>query len=344
MLKQFFNPKKDIIYNPFDARSADWCHTYEVPVRPETLAEALIPPPLPTDSNPFFQTAAGVAVGEILRLARSNKQVYSILTKPHDEIRVLLEGTLASSYLTDSKLAGSVFSTANNYCKFYRYMQEPRNEKISFYNWAYQDDPRWIFVTLKENDAPVLKPLHSMLFELMLKGLLSNQNRQLKTAIVIDELGALNRLDSLGRLLSESRKFLGCPFLGTQTQAQITKIYGKEETSILLQGTLSKLVLRCSDPETSETMAKIIGKHEKLIYKTNVSNTAPNLKSLGSKTKTTVQDYQESYAIMPSEIQNLPDMSGYFKTGGLCSAVEIQYFPFKDKHQSFVEIKDIERD
>ena len=342
MLKQFYDPDKDIVYNPFDARSIDWCHTYEDPVRPETMAEALIPPPLPTDSNPFFQTAAGVVVGEIFRLTRTNEQVYSVLTKPDEEIKTLLEGTLASRYLADTKLASSVVSTANNYCKFYRYVQKPLTEKISFYNWAYFDDPRWIFVTLKENDAPVLKPLHSMLFELMLKGLLSNQHRQLKTAIIIDELGALNRLDSLGRLLSESRKFLGCPFLGTQTQAQITKIYGKEETSILLQGTLTKLMLRCSDPETSETMAKLIGKHEKIRYKTNISTTAPNLKSLGSKTKTTIQDYQETYAIMPSEFQNLDDLSGYLKTGGLSSAVQIQYVPFCDKHESFVERNDLD--
>jgi hypothetical protein len=341
MLKQFFEPGKDIIYNPFDARSVDWCHTYEAPVRPETMAEALIPPPLSTDSNPFFQTAAGVVVGEIFRITRTNEQVYSVLTKPDDEIKTLLEGTLASRYLTDTKLASSVVSTANNYCKFYRYVQKPQNNQISFYNWAYKDDPRWIFVTLKENDAPVLKPLHSMLFELMLKGLLSNQNRKLKTAIIIDELGALNRLDSLGRLLSESRKFLGCPFLGTQTQAQITKIYGKEETSILLQGTLTKLMLRCSDPETSETMAKLIGKHEKVRYKTNTSKTAPNFKSPGSQTRTTIQDYQETYAILPSEFQNLPDLMGYFKSGDLSSTVQIQYVPFKDKHESFASRDDV---
>ena len=35
----------------------------------------------------------------------------------------------------------------------------------------------------------------------MLKGLLSNQNRTIKTAIIIDELGALNQLPSLHRYL-----------------------------------------------------------------------------------------------------------------------------------------------
>ena len=133
-----------------------------------------------------------------------------------------------------------------------------------------------------------------MLFELMLKGLLSNQNRKIKTAIIIDELGALNKLDSLKRLLNESRKFLGCPFLGTQTHAQIAEIYGDKETSILLQGTLVKLMLRCSDPETADKMAVLIGKREVLRYKTNQSKTAATFKSPASKTKTIVEDYSHS--------------------------------------------------
>jgi hypothetical protein len=339
MLKQFYDPNKDLIYNPFDARSVDWCHTYEVGVRAETIAEALIPPPLAGAPNPFFQTAAGVVVGEIFRKAKSNQQVYQMLTKSDEEVKSDLEGTIASRYLADVKLASSVVSTANNYCKFYRYVSKPKNDKISFYNWAFSDDPRWIFVTLKENDAPVLKPLHSMLFELMLKGLLSNQHRKLKTAIIIDELGALNRLDSLGRLLSESRKFKGCPFLGTQTQAQITKIYGKEETSILLQGTLIKLMLRCSDPETADTMAKLIGKREILRYKINESKTAATFKSPASKTKSTVQDYNESFAVLPSEIQNLVDFEGYLKVGGLASQVLVKYQYFPDIHQDFVDVE-----
>lgn len=344
MLKQFYDPSKDVIYNPFDGRSADWCHTYEKPVRPETMAEALVPPPLPGAPNPFFQDAAGVVVGEIFRIAKTNQQVYQMLTKSDEEVKSDLEGTIASRYLADVKLASSVVSTANNYCKFYRYVIKPKNNKISFYNWALNDDPRWIFVTLKENDAPVLKPLHSMLFELMLKGLLSNQHRKLKTAILIDELGALNRLNSLGRLLSESRKFKGCPFLGTQTQAQITKIYGREETSILLQGTLIKLMLRCSDPETADTMAKLIGKREILRYKTNESKTAATFRSPASKTKSTVEDYNESFAVLPSEIQNRKDLEGYLKVGELASTVRVKYQPFPDIHQDFVDIKESESD
>lgn len=42
MLEKFYDPTKDIIFNPFDARSVAWSHAGEA-ARPETMAAALIP-------------------------------------------------------------------------------------------------------------------------------------------------------------------------------------------------------------------------------------------------------------------------------------------------------------
>ena len=342
MLNHFYNPEKDIIYNPFDARSIDWCHTYEKGVNPETIAKSLIPPDLTNQQNNYFQTAAAAIVGEIYRKAKNNEQVYQMLLKPDEEIISLLKDTIAYRYVSHPKAAGNNISTANNYCQFYKYIHQPKQDKISFFNWALNDDPRWIFITLRENEAAVLKPLHTLVFELILKGLISNQKRNLKTAIVIDELGALNKLSSLRRLLSEGRKFKGCPILGTQTQAQMTQIYGKEETSILLQGALTKLILRCSDPDTADMMSRQIGECEVLRYKENESKTAATFKSPASKTKSTVQDYNKSAAVLPSEIQNQPNYHGYLKIGGLISDAVTSEGKYPDKHPNFIPIEDNE--
>ena len=42
MLEKFYDAKRDIIFNPFDARSVHWSHIHEA-ARPETMAAALIP-------------------------------------------------------------------------------------------------------------------------------------------------------------------------------------------------------------------------------------------------------------------------------------------------------------
>ncbi len=173
----------------------------------------------------------------------------------------------------------------------------------------------------------------------MLKGLLSNENRTIKTAIIIDELGALNQLPSLHRLLSESRKYLGCPILGTQTEAQITKAYGAEDTRIILQGTKTKLILNCTDPQTAETMAKIIGRQEFIHTSENYSRSHHSGRSGNGRTITRNEQLRESYAVMPDELANLPDLEGYLKIAEYCAPVRLKRRNFAVSTQRFISLQ-----
>ncbi len=325
MLGKFYDPKKDLIFNPFDARSCHWTHYHE-PARPETMAAGLIP--LQSNREPFFSIAGRAILAELFRQTKTNQELLELLQSDIATLSSFLSGTLAARYLGEEKVSTSVLSNVVNYCEFYSSLIEPQNQALSFYNWGASDSPRWIFITLRENDTELLKPLYSLIFELMLKGLLSNEERSRKTAVVIDELGALNHLPSLHRLLSESRKFLGCPILGTQTEAQITKIYGREDTRIILQGTKTKLILNCADPQTAETMAKIIGKQESVYLASNRSRS--HHKGGQNRTVSENEQLRESYAVLPAELQDLPDLKGYFKIAGLPAAavkVKVQQFP-----------------
>lgn len=233
---------------------------------------------------------------------------------------------MAARYTGEEKSAASVLSTVSNYCQFYQYLTDnrDRSQSISFYDWGRKDRPGWIFITLEENDAELLKPLHSLIFELMLKGLLSNKHRQMKTAIIIDELGALNKLPSLPRLMSESRKYGGCPLLGTQTQSQITQVYGKENTSTILQGTQTKLILRSVDHQTAESMADTIGKQEFIDITQNQSRSRRAGINGNSRTDSYNEQFREVYAVMPDEIKILPNLSGYLKIGRYCAPVKLK--------------------
>ncbi len=336
LLEKFYDPSQDLIFNPFDSRSCHWTHTNE-PTRSETIAAGLIPMGL--SKEPFFATAGRAVMSELFRKTQSNGELFELLQGRMETLSSFLSGTLAARYLEEPKAATSVLSTVANYCQFYSALIEPQGKTLSFYRWGESDSPRWIFVTLRENDAELLKPLYSLVFELMLKGLLSTEERNRKTAIVIDELGALNQLPSLHRLLSESRKFLGCPILGTQTEAQITKIYGQEDTRIILQGTKTKLILNCADPQTAETMAKIIGKQESFQVTSNRSRTTHR----GGQNRTVSENEQikESYAVLPAELQDLPDLKGYFKIAGLpAAAVRVKVKKFPQRIERFVRGQD----
>ena len=334
MLESFYDPKLDVIYNPFDVRSCNWSHIYE-PVRPETLAAGLIP--IPASGNQFFANGGRVIIAEIFRKTQNNAEVYELLRGDPQVLSSFLANTLAARYLEEDKARTSVLSTLNNYCQFYASLTECRNKGLSFYNWAESNSPRWIFITLKENDAELLKPLHSLIFELMLKGLLSNTKRTRKTAIIIDELGALNQLPSLDRLLSEGRKYNGCPFLGTQSDSQLIDIYGQFKTRTILQGLQSKVILRCIDKDTRNSMADEIGKQEVLL----VSNSHSKSHSRNRVNQNFGQNEQvkERYVVMPAQLK-LPDLKGYINFPDKDVAkIKIKHKTFPTRTQQFIELR-----
>lgn len=337
MLEKFYNPRKDFIFNPFDARSVGWSHVVEA-ARPETMAAALIP--TESTKEPFFSNAGRAVMAELFRSTKSNQELWELLKSDTQTLSSFISGTLAARYLGEERAATSVLSTASNYCQFYSCLTQPQNKAkaLSFYEWARSDSPRWIFVTLREDESELLRPLHSLIFELMLKGLLSNEHPVRKTAIIIDELGALNQLPSLHRLLNESRKFLGCPILGTHTEAQIIARYGLQQTRTILQGTKTKLILGCADPQTAETMAKIIGKQEYRYTAENYSRSHHTGKSGSGRTMTQNEQLREAYAVMPSELANLPDLRGYLKIERYCAPIKLKHQKFLNRARSFVSI------
>ena len=267
----------------------------------ETIAASLIP----NDSKDrFFSEAAKTLLADIYERCEDNTQIWEVISSySFEELRTFLKGGVSARYFESEKTGASVISTLVNSMRFYR--QLPVAAEFSFSEWGRCDDARWLFLPVFEDTAERYKALYSMAFELMLKGLLSNESRSLQTALVIDELGALNHLPSLARLLSESRKFGGTAILGTQTEAQIDKVYGEHDRRILLQGTATKLILNCRDEGTAERMANVIGKQERVEH-TRSKSIIPGIGGARES-----EQIRETHAVMPAELQALPSLEGY---------------------------------
>ena len=301
LLEEFFRPDEDLIFNPADVRSVSWSHKSEG-MRAETLAAALVPDD-PKDR--FFSEAAKSLLADLYERCADNAEIWEVITQfSMPDLAKFLSGGVSARYFKSENTGASVLSTMVNEMRFYRAL--PEVGAFSFSGWGREDDPRWLFLPIFEDEAERFRPLYTMAFEMMLKGLLSQEERQLKTALVIDELGALNQLRSLPRLLAEARKFGGTALLGTQTTAQIERVYGKENSRIVLQGTATKLILNCRDEQTSEQMAKIIGQQERVDILQGSSTTG-----LIGRSHSKSETIRETYAVLPSELQALPPLQGY---------------------------------
>ena len=326
LLEAFYDEGRDLLFNPKDARSLLWNHLSEgLGTRDDRGGT----PDDPKDR--FFSEAAKSLLSDLFERCQSNGEIWEVISRfSMKELQDFLAGGVSARYFGTENTGASVLSTLVNEMRFYRRLAD--GEGFSFSQWGRQDDPRWLFLPVFEDDSEQFKPLYTMAFELMLRGLLGHpdpESRTMKTAIVIDELGALNQLRSLVRILAEGRKFGATALLGTQTEAQIDRNYGEYERvvdriynrrspkaqidrnygeyerRVILQGTATKLILNCRDGQTASMMADLIGKQERVDIQRGIKEGIIPEYHGGSEV------IREVHLVMPAELQGLPNLEGY---------------------------------
>src|SRR5712672_4641627 len=136
---------------------------------------------------------------------------------------------------------------------------------------------------------------------------------------VVDELDALGPIDGLKDALARLRKFGGRCVLGFQSIAQVASTYGAGDAQTIIENCGNTLILRCSGSDhggTANFASRLIGQRE--VLRTNRSRGRDRQGLFAGRgqrlsTQTTVQQVTEA-AIMPSQLEQLPDLVGYFKT------------------------------
>jgi type IV secretory pathway TraG/TraD family ATPase VirD4 len=103
--------------------------------------------------------------------------------------------------------------------------------------------------------------------------------------------------------------------LGVQSIAQVRGIYGDAEAQTIVENCGNTLILRCSASErggTAEFASRLIGKRE--VIRQQISRTrASGWFSQAHSTQTRVAHHAVEDAVMASEIEQLPDLTGLLK-------------------------------
>jgi type IV secretory pathway TraG/TraD family ATPase VirD4 len=139
-----------------------------------------------------------------------------------------------------------------------------------------------------------------------------------KLWFVVDELDALGAIEGLKDALARLRKF-GCRcVLGFQSISQVSGIYGRGEAETIVENCGNSLILRCSGSEnggTSQFASRLIGERE--ISRRQISRGNDRENSLagrgGRRSRSVTEQQVTEMAVLPSEIEQLPDLCGYLK-------------------------------
>ena len=328
--RTFFDPDKDVLLNPLDARAPRWSPFYEARnVRDfDTMAAALIPQQKDT-VDPFWVTAARQlfshgAAGLWRKGERTNRALVDHLLKTDlTALASAMKGTAAQSIVDENnpKTALSVRAMLTANIGALEVLADS-GTPFSIRNWiGGESRSGFLFLTSRGDQHASLRGLISMWLEVAVNALLSlEQDDERRVWVVLDELPTLHQVPSLQPGLAESRQFGGCFVMGVQVASALRDLYGKNgaETMSGLCGT--RVVLAAPDSDTAQWSANSLGRSEVEELSEGVSYGADPYRD-----GVTLMPKRELHSlVLPSEIMRLPNLRGYLKPPGLLPVARIR--------------------
>ncbi len=331
----------DVILNPFDAGARKWdlfgevINDYDV----EQLARSLIPASGGEDrvwseyARTFFTAVTQQAIAAGIR---SDEALYQLLTAaPAEDLRILLAGTPAGPFLEpgNEKMFGSLRSVASSAVRALKYTTRQQAASFSVRQWVREGAVRReggpggvLFLPYRAGEIAALGSMISAWLRIGIFEAMDRNEGDQRLWFIIDELDALGEIDGLKDALARLRKFGGRCVLGFQSIAQVSGTYGRGTAETIIENCGNTLVLRCSASEhggTSEFASKLIGQRE--VVHTLLAKTRRPSQWMSSTT--TSQQVRIEPAVMASEIERLPDLSGFLKLASTPDWQAVQLTP-----------------
>ena len=320
--KAFFDPGRDVLLNPLDARAPRWSPFFEArsPRDFDMMAAALIPQQKDT-VDPFWVTAArqlfSNGAGVLWRKGETTNRalVEHLLKTDLSDLAKAMEDTVAQSIVDpqNPKTALSVRAMLTANIGAMEVLADS-GTPFSIREWVSgRYDSGFLFLTSRGDQHASLRGLISTWLEIAVNSMLSlEQDDGRRIWVILDELPTLHRVPSLQSGLAESRQFGGCFVLGVQVASALRDLYGKNgaETVSGLCGT--RVVFAAPDRDTAQWSAENLGRSEVEELSEGVSYGADPYRD-----GVTLMPRRELQSLaLPSEIMRLANLSGYLKLPG----------------------------
>jgi type IV secretory pathway TraG/TraD family ATPase VirD4 len=327
-LADYFVEGLDTVLNPFDERSPYWTPWQEVATGAdmEALALSFVPDVAEGGNARFWVESARTLLVALLERSpeRHPHEISRLLQGSLSELCETIRGTPASNAVSADapQQAQGVIATLGVAARALRALRPPEPGVPTFSAARWAREPRgWVFLCSTERARKATLPLASVWLDCLVRPLLDADLRDPKPIwVVADELQTLQRLATLPDLLTRGRKRGLRSVLGAQSMAQFQSLYGTDSKTLLSQP-MTKLVYRCSEPETAKWGSDLIGQAERITHRASMSVS-------GSDSVNLSDERHIDAIVLPSEIQRLPNLQAYFVHAGLVAQIAT---PFVDR-------------
>jgi Type IV secretion-system coupling protein DNA-binding domain len=340
-LSHFYDRDRgDVILNPFEPDAVKWNLLGEITTDHDVdqLARSLIPDGGGSDRiwSGYARTFFTAVVQQVVaaRIA-DDGEIYRLVTKASvQELKLLLAGTVAGPFLEDAndRMFGSTRAVTTSAVGALRYTTQQRAAPFSVRQWIRQGGLKQsgrggvLFIPYKAGEIAALRSTISAWMRIAIFEAMNRPEGDQRLWFVIDELDALGEIDGLKDALARLRKFGGRCVLGFQSISQVSSTYGKGAADTIVENCGNSLILRCSASEqggTSQFASRLIGQRE--VVHTSRSET----RRPGEWEPSTTTSEQRSIepAIMASEIERLPDLTGFLKLASIPDWMRVTLTP-----------------
>jgi type IV secretory pathway TraG/TraD family ATPase VirD4 len=331
----------DVVLNPFERSSVKWDlfaeiqNSYDV----EQLASSLIPAsedPSASEWRSYARTFLGAVVRRCLQRDRSDvADLWRLLTMaPIEELRPMVAGTPAQPFLDpdNARMFGSIRSVTGSAIAAFEHIQLQRASPFSVREWVRTRTDGLLFIPYRAGQIAALRSMIATWVRLAIFEAMSQpEDVDQHLWIVVDELDALGAIDGLKDALARLRKF-GCRcVLGFQSIAQVSSTYGSAAQTIV-ENCGNTLILRCSGSEnggTSQFASRLIGDRE--IVRRQLSRGSDRESAVSSRgarrSRSVTEQHAMEIAVMPSELEQLPDLCGYLKAASSPQWLKVAFQP-----------------
>jgi type IV secretory pathway TraG/TraD family ATPase VirD4 len=319
----------DVVLNPFERDSVKWDlfaeiqNSYDV----EQLASGLIPASDDPSASEWRGYARTFLTAVVRRChvcdRRDVANLWRLLTMASlDELRPILAGTPAQPFVDpdNARMFGSIRAVTGSAIAAFEYIQTQRAAPFSVRVWVRaQTLPGAVFIPYKAGQIAAMRSMIATWMRLAIFEAMSQaEGRDQRLWFVVDELDALGAIDGLKDALARLRKFGGRCVLGFQSIAQVSSVYGAHQAQTIVENCGNTLILRCSGSEnggTSQFASRLIGDREVLRRQLSRGSDRESALSArgGRRSRSISEQHVTEPAVMPSELEQLPDLCGYLK-------------------------------
>jgi type IV secretory pathway TraG/TraD family ATPase VirD4 len=331
----------DVVLNPFEADSVKWDlfaeirNSYDI----EQLASGLIPSSDDPSASEWRGYARTFLIAVVRRChargRRDMADLWRLLAMASiEELRPILAGSPAQPFLDpdNARMFGSIRAVTLSAIAAFAYIQFQRAAPFSVREWVRARAlPGVLFIPYRAGQIAALRSVIAAWMRLAIFEAMSQpEDHDQRLWFVVDELDALGAIDGLKDALARLRKFGARCVLGFQSVAQVSSTYGQSHAQTIIENCSNTLILRCSGSEnggTSQFASRLIGDRE--ILRRQVSRGSDRESSFSlrgaRRSRSITEQHAMEPAVMPSELEQLPDLCGYLKTASSAGWLKVAF-------------------